>query len=149
MTAVTNRVAASVPALAAAISSYQAFLDSVVEPGLVELCRLRVAQIVDGTDEPPPRADGVGSIVSDDQLRELADWSTSDQFDATEKACLQLAEYFCYNAQSVTDEHVAHVSARLAAEQVLALTTSLWLADASARLANFLDSLDIDRETPR
>ena len=58
--------------------------------------------------------------------------------DAEQKACLEFAEYFCYSAQSVTDEHVADVRAHLAPEKVLGLTSAFWLSDSFHRLSNFL-----------
>jgi alkylhydroperoxidase family enzyme len=120
-----------------------------MRPALVELCRLRIAQIVRGSDAAlidPSEAGAAG--VTSAQLAELATWYTSDRFDATERACLQLAEYFCYSAQSVTDEIVAEVSANLTAEQVLALTNAIWVSDSSQRLHNFLESVGAGETTP-
>jgi hypothetical protein len=57
-----------------------------------------------------------------------------------------MAEYFCYTAQSVTDEQVERVSEHLSAEQILTLANGLWVFDASMRLANYLNGLEIARE---
>ncbi len=136
------------PRLGEVISRYRALLSSLVRPALVELCRLRIAQIVRGSDTlliDPSAAEAAG--ITHAQQAELATWYTSDQFDATERACLELAEYFCYSAQSVTDEHVASVSAQLTAEQVLGLTNAIWVSDSSERLYNFLESLGATEAT--
>ena len=117
------------PIVAAAVDGCCDQLGAIVDPRLIALCRQRIAQIVAGAADQP------GS--------ELAAWRDSDAFSALEKICLDLAEYFCYSAQSVTDEHVAAVLAQLPPEHVLALTNALWASDASARLSTFLTSLDI------
>jgi alkylhydroperoxidase family enzyme len=137
------------PRLGGAIDRYFALLSSFMRPALVELCRLRIAQIVRGSDMAPiSPSEAAAAGVSPDQLAELATWYTSDRFDAMERACLQLAEYFCYSAQSVTDEIVAEVSAHLTAEQVLALTNAIWVSDSSQRLYNFLESVGTREATP-
>jgi alkylhydroperoxidase family enzyme len=128
--------------LGEAIARYSALLSSFMRPALVELCQLRITQIVRGSDAAPIDASEAQTAgISPAQLAELATWYTSDRFDATERACLQLAEYFCYSAQSVTDEIVAEVSANLSAEQVLALTNAIWVSDSSLRLSNYLESV--------
>jgi alkylhydroperoxidase family enzyme len=137
------------PRLGEAIERFHAVLSSFMRPALVELCRLRVAQVVRGSDVPlidPSEAQTAG--ITPAQLAEMATWYTSDQFDTTERACLELAEYFCYSAQSVTDLHVAEVSAHLTAEQVLALTNAIWVSDSSERLANYLESLGVTEANP-
>jgi alkylhydroperoxidase family enzyme len=137
------------PRLGEAIGSYRELLSSLVDPTLVELCRLRIAQVVRGSDEAPADpalARQVG--ISEAQLADLASWYTSEHFDATQRACLQLAEYFCYSAQSVTDAHVAEVRTHLSAEQVLGLTNAIWVEDSAERLSNFLASLDAPQEAP-
>ena len=137
------------PTLGQAISRYRALLSSFMRPALVELCRLRIIQIVRGTDTvliDPSDAEAAG--VTPAQLAELATWYTSNQFDATERACLEFSEYFCYSAQSVSDEHVAAVSAHLTAEQLLCLTNAIWVSDSSERLYNYLESLGATEATP-
>ena len=132
------------PELAAAIESYHEFAASMVDPAVVELCKLRIAQIqrkLNGAIEPSPATRAAG--LTDGQLRDLAFWQGSDQFDAQQKACLELAEYFCYTAQGVTDEQVEHVAEHLSTEQILTLTAGLWVTDASTRLATYLDSLGV------
>jgi len=136
------------PRLGLAVSRYVALLSAFMPPALVELCRLRIAQIVRGSDTPSISASEAQTAgISQDQLAELATWFTSDRFDASERACLQLAEYFCYSAQSVSDEIVAEVSAHLTAEQLLALTNAIWVSDSSQRLYNFLESVGITETT--
>jgi alkylhydroperoxidase family enzyme len=130
------------PALANAAERYIDFAGTKLDPKLVLICRLRIGQITAKSDAPvAPTAATRAAGITEGQLRELGQWQDSAAFDATEKACLEFAEYFCYSAQAVTDEHVAKVRQYLSPEQVLALTASFWVSDASSRLANFLGSV--------
>jgi hypothetical protein len=114
------RVSGVVPGLGQAIEAYWTDQAALVDPALLGLCRQRVAQITSGTDGA----------------------ATETAVNAAERACLQLAEYFCYSPQSVTDEHVADVLNHLPAEQVPGHS---WIVgrDASERLENFLETLEI------
>ena len=115
------------PELAGAFEQFRDFAPSKVEPAILELCRLRIIQIQDGQQDPPWQTTATRAAgITDAQLRDLARWSESDQFNEAEKACLTVGEYFCYTAQAITDEHVAEVAKHLSAEQVLTLTTSYW-----------------------
>jgi alkylhydroperoxidase family enzyme len=130
------------PALGSAVDEYHAFLSTVVDPVVLSLCRLRMAQIASGVDaavEATPALREAG--VTDGQTRDLAVWRRSDEFDAMHKSCLEYAEQFYLSAESVTDDQVARVRDHLSAEQTLGLTMALWLSDSSTRLSNFLGSL--------
>jgi hypothetical protein len=143
------RVGRYLPGLGDAVGDYRAFLSTLVDPALLELCRLRIAQIVNGSDDVGAVSSAARAAgITDAHLQDLANWFVSERFDAAQKACLQLAEYFCYSAQSVTDDQFADVSAHLPAEQVLGLANALWVSDSSERLANFLESIGT-REAPR
>ena len=114
-----------VPAVGDAVEQFRIEQSGLVDPQLLDLCWQRIAEIVDGS-----------AVVNAPGL------------DARQQACLQLAEYFCYSPQSVTDEHVAEVLRHLPAQETLALTTSLWVADASHRLTNFFTSLGLAEDEP-
>jgi alkylhydroperoxidase family enzyme len=130
------------PELARAVDSYNPFLSSVIGPGLTELCRVRIAQILCSPEEILAVSTGaLDAGVSQAQLDAVSNWLESDVFDDTQKACLELAEYFCYSAESITDEQVAGVSEHLSAEQVFALTIALWMSDVHHRMSNFLQIL--------
>jgi len=120
-----DQVGRFVPTAGDAVGDFRAELSTLVDPELLELCWQRIGEIVEGTEA----VDASG-------------------LDARQKACLQLAEYFCYSPQSVTDEHVAEVLRYLPAQEALALTTSLWVADASYRLSNFFTTLGLAEEEP-
>ena len=137
------------PELGTAVDAYHALLSTVVDPAVVSLCRLRMAQIASGVDaavEATPALQEAG--VTDGQRRDLAVWRHSDEFDAMQQTCLEYAEQFYLSAESVTDDHVARVRDHLSAEQTLGLTMALWLSDSSTRLSNFVDSLGAKPVSP-
>jgi alkylhydroperoxidase family enzyme len=119
---VAARVGRSVPRLGQAIEAFQHDPPG-IDPYLLRLCSQQIGQIASG--------------------REL----TPKSGDPTEQACLQFAQSFCYSPQSVTDAHVADLLAHLSAQEVLALTVGLWVSDASERLANFFETLDLAEST--
>jgi hypothetical protein len=125
------------PDLADAAGEHYLYLASLVEPTLLELCRLRMTQIIGNSATIAP-ASALQSNITADQLDALPEWRDSDRFDAIQKACLDFTEYFCHTAQSVTDEHVARLSAYLTAEQILGFTVALWVSESFHRLSNFL-----------
>jgi alkylhydroperoxidase family enzyme len=128
-----------IPELAGAATTYYDELTSLIDPLVLELCRRRIAQIAGVTSDPitPGGSSEVLGITAD-QLTDLASWRSSDSFDARQKACLEFAEYFCYSSVSVTDEHVANMSAYLTPQEILSLTSALWITDALHRTSNFL-----------
>lgn len=99
-----------------------------VGPSLVDLCSVRIAQVLDATDGP--RA---SSSAPPEQLADIARWRTSPRFSEKEGACLKLAEQFAIDAHSVTDDDVEAVKAHLSADEVVALAFALALADGFIR----------------
>src|SRR5262245_24753310 len=86
-----------VPEIAEGAGAAHALLSSFVDPVTVELCRLRISQIVGGADQPAVASTAAQVGVTERQLRELPSFRSSDQFDDTQKACLEFAEYYCYS----------------------------------------------------
>jgi hypothetical protein len=121
----SHQIARYVPVVGDAVETFVQQQATLLDQALMELCWQRIGDIASGAEIP-----------------------VSASLGAREKACLELAEYFCYSPQSVTDAHVAAVLRHLSAQEVLALATSLWVADASSRLANFVESLDIAEVEP-
>lgn len=106
------------PELAQAIAAHFDELTGVLAPGLGELCRRRVVEVLDGVDSPP--------------LAELT---------GVERDCLVLAEQFIHSAQWVTDEQVAAVARHLEPGPVVALIALISLVERTERLERFLAGL--------
>lgn len=117
-----ERVAALRPAYADALRDVEAAVwdQDAVEPELLELCRLRIAQMLgaDATATQPPVAVPLGS----DLVAELRQWPTSGAFTERQRVGLGFAEQLVVDAQGVSDEQAASVIASLGDGGFLVLT---------------------------
>lgn len=110
-----------------------------VDPIILELCRLRVAQILGvGAD-----GDGVHDAarqagLDDGHIRALDGWRTSDAFSDTARACLAFAEQFVLDPHGVTDEDAEAVTARLGEPGLIAFVEALALFDGFTRFRAML-----------
>ena len=120
--------------------------DELVPANLLELCRLRVAQLHDCEAELAVRHANAG--VSDEQLSALADWSGSDLFSAPERAALTLAEKMPWQHHDLTDEEYGALRSHFGEEGVVALTIGVALFDANCRLRLALDTEAAPVEAP-
>jgi alkylhydroperoxidase family enzyme len=69
---------------------------------------------------------------------ELDAWSKSARFDATERACLRLAEQFVLDAKGIGDAEVAPVRGALGDATVVALAIALAIFDGFTRFQKML-----------
>jgi alkylhydroperoxidase family enzyme len=87
------------------------------DPVLLELCRIRMATALGFTSEQERRTERARAAgLTGEKVADLPSWPTSDRFSATERAVLALAEQFVMDANAVTKEHVAEVTAHLGPE---------------------------------
>lgn len=136
----TAKLRAVQPQLFEAIGDNYAGLASLLDPVTVELCRLRVAQLLDDQEQLSVRsAEALAAGLSEADVRALRDWRESSRFDPARRAGLAFAEQFCSSAQSVSEEDVAALCEYLAPDQVVALTARVGLAERFQRLCQFLD----------
>jgi alkylhydroperoxidase family enzyme len=120
-------------------AAWRAFRDvfweqGLVDPTLLELCRLRVAALHGcaaelATRTPAARASGLGEA----KIAALADWATDARFDARERACLRFAEQFVLDPHAITDADAAAVVAALGEPGFVALIETLALFDGFCR----------------
>ena len=133
-----DRVAGLRPAYAAALREVEAAVwdQDQVEPELLELCRLRIAQMLDADESltRPPVA-----VTRDDALvSQLRQWPTSDAFDERRRAALGFAEQLVVDAQGVSDEHAAQVIATLGDGAFLVLTYACGFFETTQRASMVL-----------
>lgn len=102
--------------------------ESGVDPDVLDLCRLRVAQVL--------RCDAVLRATTRD-LERLSRWPT--EFDARTRACLAFAESFVMDPRSITDDDAAAVVAQLGAAGLIAFTEALAIFDGLTRARLMLD----------
>jgi hypothetical protein len=133
-----SRARAIRPGLVDAVGENYSTLATMVDPICLELCRMRIAQILNDEAQLQTVAPGITQA----QVDELARWRTSGAFGRKEKACLEFAEQFLYSADAVTDEQVDAVAEFFPPEQVWALTNAIAVSERFGRLAAFLESVD-------
>jgi alkylhydroperoxidase family enzyme len=91
-----------------------------VAPELLELCRLRIAQMLgaDASLTAPP----VVVALDTTRLAQLRQWPTSDAFTERDRVALGFAEQLVVDAQGVSDEQAASVIATMGDGGFLVLT---------------------------
>ena len=94
-------------------AEYRAFLSTVwtrsgLDPVVLELCRLRVAQLLGCDGELAERTASARDAGLDEaKIAMLPQWPTSPVFTATERACLAYAEQFVLDPHGVDDAQAA------------------------------------------
>ena len=138
------RALANAPAL---LRSYSVLprglrLESATPRATLELIVLRTAQLTGSDYEwSHHRATAPKHGVSARQIAELAQWRSSDAFDARERAALRCAEEM--HGLALCEEGFAELSGVFNAEEVVEVVTTAALYQAVARI---LQALDIEVE---
>jgi alkylhydroperoxidase family enzyme len=119
--------------------------DGTVDPVILELCRLRVAQLHGDEGELRLRYEpAVAAGLDEAKVAALHDWPTSPLFSPAERTCIALAEKMTIDVHGVDDDEAAAVTAALPPDQTVALTLAIGLFDG---LARFRAILDLDPST--
>lgn len=112
-----------------------------VDPCVLELCRLRIAQLNEARHPLGVRTpEALRAGLREDRIAALASWWTSDAFSETERACLRFAEQFALDAKGITDADAAAVVAALGDAGTVAFVEALAIFDGFSR---FCASLEI------
>jgi alkylhydroperoxidase family enzyme len=105
-----------------------------VDPVLLELCRLRVAEILGCDAERKARSPAaVESGLDEGAIAELATWRTSARFSDLERACLAFCEGFVKDVHGLTDEDVATITRLLGEPGTVALAEAVGLFEGFCR----------------
>jgi alkylhydroperoxidase family enzyme len=118
-----------------------------VEPRLLELCRLRIAMLLDCTSEAAARTAGIG--VDEATIAELASWPTSTRFDQRDRACLAFCEHYVIDVASLTDELAAGVTEHLGPQGLVDFVSALIVIEQRQRLRLAWSRLLGEGEVPR
>jgi alkylhydroperoxidase family enzyme len=107
---------------------------TLVSPSILELCRLRIAQILGCTvalehRTPQALADRFDEALADS----LTSWPTSGCFDRRMRACLAYAEQLLVDAQEVSDELCSAVIDEIGEGGFLVLTYACGLFETTQR----------------
>ncbi|GEM_PF-485002 len=112
--------------------------DELLPSSLLEICRLRVAQLHECEAELAVRHEGAS--VSEEQIRALANWQESDLFSEPEKAALTLSEKVPWQHHDLTDEDYSDLRTHFGEAKAVALTVGIALFDANCRLRLAFDT---------
>jgi len=114
--------------------------DRLVDPVVLELCRLRVAQLLGCASELHVRYQPTASAgateeagFTEDMFDELAQWPTSEHFTDAHRAALAFAEQFVVDPQGIKGAVRDELRAHFALPEVVAITEALALFDGFIR----------------
>ena len=111
------------------MADYQASVAR-VDPVLIELCRLRMAQLVDSDFDRSLRyAPAAIAGLTEAKIASIADYGTSALFNETERQCLAFAELFVIQSSSIGDDDVERVQKVLGSEQFIYFVKALSVID--------------------
>jgi alkylhydroperoxidase family enzyme len=118
-------------------------------PVLLQLVQLRVRQLhgldVAGTHR---MSEALAAGWDEARVVELETWWKSERFDATERACLRLAEQFVLDAKGITEAEVAPVREALGDATVVALVEALAIFDGFTRFQKMLGIAEARAASP-
>ena len=120
--------------------------EELLPASLLELCRLRVAQLHDCEAELAVRHREAG--VSAERAAALANWAESDLFNEAERTALALAEKTPWRHHELTDDEFAAVRERFGEAGAVALTIGVALFDANCRLRLAFGTEPVPVEAP-
>lgn len=105
-----------------------------IDPDILDLCRLRIAQVLGGDTVPTIGAAGTGARTPPaEKVAALEEWRQAAVFTDRERACLAFAEKFVLQPHGVTDEDAAAVTAHLSDKEMIAFTEALAILDGFTR----------------
>jgi alkylhydroperoxidase family enzyme len=107
----------------------------VVDPVLLELCRLRIAILLDCPVEWAARTPAaVAAGLDENSVGELARWPTSPRFGRRERACLAFTEQFVIDVASLDDASAGAVRDELGEEGLVDFVNALLVVEQRQRL---------------
>jgi alkylhydroperoxidase family enzyme len=105
-----------------------------IDPVLAELCRLRIAQLVESElDESLRYLPAANAGLSEEKIQALADYATSALFSPRERAVLEFTEQWVIQSSSITDEDCTRLQEHLTAQEFIYLAKALSVLDQFAR----------------
>jgi alkylhydroperoxidase family enzyme len=119
---------------------YRLFVDDYVrsvrrlDPVLVELARIRIAQLVESEFDAALRYRAAGDAgLTETKISAITDYPTSELFSDRERAVLEFTEQFALQSSSISDEDCARLQEHITAEQFIYLVKALSTMDQFAR----------------
>ena len=133
--AVLSRVLAEQPDVASSLDALNEAAWSVVDPVLLELCRLRVAKLLGCEYEQALRTEAaVAAGLDEATIVDLPAWPTSERFGRRERACLAFCEQFVIDVAGMDDELAFAVSDELGLQAFRDFVSALLVVEQRQRL---------------
>jgi len=111
-----------------------------VDPVLLELCRLRIAQLHGAAHPLSIRTpEAVAAGLDEAKIARLAEWWKQPGFSDLERAGLRFAEQFVLDAKAMSDEEARPVIEALGDAGTVALVEALAIFDGFGRFCRMLD----------
>ena len=105
-----------------------------IEAPLLELVRLRIAQILDTPIELERRSPAAVAAGLDERMvDDLSNWPTSGLFDEQQRAVLSWSEQWVIDPEQITDEDAVRLHASLTDKECAALSTALAVFESLTR----------------
>jgi alkylhydroperoxidase family enzyme len=116
---------------------------------LVELCRVRVAQMVESSFDLSVRyTPAVEAGLPEEKVAALADYPTSSLFTDRERTALEFTEQWVIQSSSITDEDVERLLTALSPEEFIYFCKALSVMDQFAR-ANAIFAIEPTEAVPQ
>ena len=111
-----------------------------VDPVLLELCRLRIAQLHGAAHPLSIRTpEAVAAGLDEAKIARLAEWWKQPGFTELERAGLRLTEQFVLDAKGMSDDEARPVVAALGDAGTVAFVEALAIFDGFGRFCRMLD----------
>jgi len=123
---------------------------AVIDPAVVELCRLRIATILGCDAERAIRyTDATEAGLTEDRITALPRWPNDPAFTTAERSAIEFAEQYVIDPHGLTDDHFAALHREFDEPALATLTLAVAMFDALTRMRLALDVEPIaDDPTP-
>jgi alkylhydroperoxidase family enzyme len=135
-------VLATHPELMACYQDFAArvWADAITDPVILELVRIRVAQMLGCDGELMLRYQpAIDAGLTEDMVDAIRSYPTSAAFTQHQRNCLSYAESWVMDAHAVTDELFASVAAGFTPREMMGFVTALAMFDGADRMRLMLD----------
>jgi alkylhydroperoxidase family enzyme len=107
---------------------------AVIDPRVLELCRLRIGTILGSEAERAIRyADGAAAGVTEADVAALPQWPSSRAFTDAERACIAFAEQYVMDPHGLTDDHFSALHDHFDEPALATLSLAVAMFDALTR----------------
>jgi hypothetical protein len=123
------------PRVAAGLDAAHAAAWDVVDPILLELCRLRLAQLFGDNAELGRRTPAaLAAGLDESMVSDLRAWPRSGLFGPRERACLAFCEQFFIDVANVSKKETEAISAELGVQGLVDFVSALLVIEQRQRL---------------